>query len=359
MDIMPDFEGRFKKVVNHQEADRVPLCEVLIDYSIQSKFLGREVSADDVKTQIEFWTRAGYDFIPIPVSMMTPGGVTDESKISRVLREKVQKERPDEQDPKAWNLEFTSFIHDREDFEKFPWDAAAELDFSNLNQAGGLLPEGMKAIVVSGKIFTLTWMLMGFQNFSMKVIIDPQFVADVFKKVAEIQFSALETILTKDYVGAVWVVDDLAFGTGPMISPEALREHVFSWYAKMADRCHEEDRLFIMHSDGDVTSLMPDIIETGIDLLQPIDPTCMDIVKMKKEYGDHISLVGNVANELLRSGTVEEVMEHTKHLLREVAPGGGYCVGSGNSVPVWAKFENYMAMRDTTLKHGSYPITIV
>ncbi len=54
----------------------------------------------------------------------------------------------------------------------------------------------------------------------------------------------------------------------------------------------------------------------------------------------------------------EEVREYTKHLLREVAPGGGYCVGSGNSVPNWAKFENYMAMRDTTLKHGSYPITI-
>jgi len=82
----------------------------------------------------------------------------------------------------------------------------------------------------------------------------------------------------------------------------------------------------------------------------------MDIVKMKREYGDRISLVGTVPNELLRSGTVEEVKEYTRHLLREVAPGGGYCVGSGNSVPVWAKFANYMAMRETTLKQGSYPI---
>jgi len=357
MDPRPDFEGRFRRVVNHQEADRVPLCEVLIDYSIQSRFLGRKVGPDDIQAQVEFWAGAGYDFIPIPVSMMTPGGVTDESKITRVLREKVQRERPDEKDPKAWNLEFTSFIHEREDFEEFPWDAASELDFSHLNRAGAFLPEGMKVIAVSGKIFTLTWMLMGFQNFSMKVIMDSQFVADVFEKVAEIQFSALETILDKDYVGAVWVVDDLAFGSGPMISPEALREHVFSWYAKMAKRCHEKGRLFIMHTDGDVTSLMPDIIETGIDLLQPIDPTCMDIFRMKREYGDRISLVGNVANELLRSGTPDEVREYTRRLLREAGPGGGYCVGSGNSVPNWAKFENYMAMRDTTLKYGSYPIT--
>lgn len=77
-----------------------------------------------------------------------------------------------------------------------------------------------------------------------------------------------------------------------------------------------------------------------------------------EKVGDRISLVGNVPNELLRSGTVEEVKDYTEHLLREVAPGGGYCVGSGNSVPVWAKFENYMSMRDTTLKHGPYPIIL-
>jgi len=358
MEITPDFDGRFKKVVNHQEADRVPLCEVLIAYPIQSQFLGREVAPDDIKAQVEFWSTAGYDFIPIPVSMMTPGGVTTESKITRVLREKVQRERPEETDPKAWNLEVTSFIHEREDFESFPWEAAAELDFTHLNEAEGLLPDGMKIIAVSGKIFTLTWMLMGFQNFSLKLILDPQLVSDVFKRVAEIQFSALEQMLSKDCVGAVWVVDDLAFGSGPMISPEAFREHVFYWYGKMARRCHELDRLFIMHSDGDVTSLMPDIIETGIDVLQPIDPTCMDIVKMKREYGDRITLVGNVPNELLRSGSVQEVETYTRRLLREAAPGGGFCVGSGNSVPDWAKFENYMAMRNTTLKYGAYPISI-
>lgn len=358
MDIKPDFDGRFKRVVNHQEADRVPLCEVLISYPIQSRFLGREVIAEDVEAQVAFWAAAGYDFIPIPVSMMTPGGVTTESKITKVLRDKVKKERPDETDPKAWNLEFTSFIHERDDFEAFPWDAAAELDFTNLHKAEHLLPEGMKIIAVSGKIFTLTWMLMGFQNFSMKLILDPQLVADVFKKVAEIQFSALETMLSKECVGAVWVVDDLAFGTGPMISPEAFREHVFFWYKKMARRCHDLERIFIMHSDGDVTSLMPDIIGTGIDVLQPIDPTCMDIVKMKKEYGDRITLVGNVPNELLRSGSVQEVEAYTKRLLKEVAPGGGFCLGSGNSVPDWAKFENYVAMRDATLIHGAYPISI-
>jgi uroporphyrinogen decarboxylase len=357
MEIRPDFE-RFTTVVKHSEADRVPLCEVLVEYPIQSKFLGRQVTADDLESQLEFWIRAGYDFIPITVGMMTPGKVTDESAISKVIREVMLKDSPDADKEEAWSLERASFINNREDFERFPWEIAAKLDFTKFQEIEAILPEGMKVIAVSGKIFTLTWMLMGFNNFAMSLIMDEQLVADVFRNVAEIQFQGLEQIFEMSHVGAVWVVDDLAFGTGPMISPQAFRDHVFPWYSEMATRCHRNELLFIMHSDGDVTTLMEDIIDIGVDVLQPIDPTCMDIVRVKELYGDRLCLVGNVSNELLRSGTPAAVEERVKYLIRNVAPGGGYCVGSGNSVPEWARFENYMAMREATLKYGSYPIQL-
>jgi uroporphyrinogen decarboxylase len=124
----------------------------------------------------------------------------------------------------------------------------------------------------------------------------------------------------------------------------------------MATRCHQKDLLFFMHSDGDVLPLMEDLIEMGLDVLQPIDPSCMDIVKVKERYGDRLTLVGNVPNELLRSGTPAEVENYVKNLIVQVAPGGGYCVGSGNSVPHWASFDNFLAMRETALKYGGYPI---
>ena len=336
MEPKPDF-NRFVKAAKHREADRVPMCEAVIGYGIQSRFLGKEVAPDDLKSQIEFWTKAGYDFVPISVSLMNPGKVTEESGITKLLKKMVLEKDPGETDPKAWNLELSSFIHEREDFDRFPWDAASDLDFSALERAGELIPDGMKVIAISGKIFTLSWMLMGFQNFSLKLMLETDLVTDVFRKVAEIQFSALEKILKKNYVGGVWVVDDVAFGTGPMLSPEHLREHVFSWYKKMADRCHQEDRLFLMHSDGDLSTLMEDIIDTGVDVLHPIDPHCMDIFETKRRYGDRICLVGNVSNEMLRSGSVEEVKAYTKELIRKCAPGGGYMVSAGNSVPDWAQ----------------------
>lgn len=357
MDFKPDFE-RIRKTARHEEPDRVPLCEVLIEYPIQSQFIGRQITADDLELQVDFWIKAGYDFIPLTVGMMTPGKVTDESSISRVIKEVMLKDSPDADDERAWSLEYTSFINNREDFEKFPWEIAAQLDFSKFYDVKDLLPEGMKVIAVSGKIFTMTWMLMGFNNFAISLLMDEKLVADVFRKVAEIQFHALEQIFEMTHVGAVWAVDDLAFGTGPMISPQAFRDHVFPWYREVAKRCHENNLLFFMHSDGDLIPLMEDLIDLGVDVLQPIDPTCMDIIKVKEIYGDRLCLVGNVSNELLQSGIPSEVEDLVKGLIRKCGPGGGYCVGSGNSVPEWAKFENYMAMREATLKYGSYPIKL-
>jgi uroporphyrinogen decarboxylase len=357
MDLKLDF-NRFLAAVRHQETDRVPLGEILIDYSVQSKFLGRTVTADDLAGQVEFWSKAGYDFIPVTVSMMSPGKVTEESKITRVLKDMVLREKPGTTDPKAWNLEMTSFIHERPGLDKFPWEAAADIDFSKLHAIKPLLPEGMKVIAISGKIFTLTWMLMGFNNFALKLVLDESLVAEVFERVATIQFKALETIFGMDHVAGVWVVDDVAFGTGPMISPATLKKHVFSWYRKVGERCHEKNRLFMMHSDGDLSTIMDDLIDMGLDVIQPIDPSCMDMAKVKRRWGDRICLVGNVSNELLRSGSREDIVARVKALLKEAAPGGGFALGSGNSVPNWAKYENYLTMRETCLTHGRYPIRL-
>ena len=357
MDIRPDFES-FRKAVKRAEPDRVPLCEVLVEYPIQGQFLGREVTADDLRSQVEFWVKAGYDYIPLTIGMMTPGKVTTESAISQVIKESLVTDSPEANKDTAWNLEYTSFINNRDDFERFPWEAAAKVDLSRLEKVREMLPQGMKVIALSGKIFTLSWMLMGFNNFCISLMTDERLLADVLGKIAEIQFRAVEEILDMPHVGAVWLVDDVAFGTGPIIPPQALRDYVFPWYRKMAAQCHANNLLVFMHSDGDLTMLMEDIIAMGVDVLQPIDPTCMDIVKVKETYGDRLCLAGNVSNELLRSGTPAEVDATVKELIRKLAPGGGYCVGSGNSVTSWSKFENYMAMRNATLKYGRYPISL-
>lgn len=351
----PDFE-RIKTAAARKEGGYVPPAELLVHYSIQSAFLGRKVTDDDLPGQVEFWTRAGYDFIPITVGMMNPGKVTEDSAISKVIKERVVPGAG--KGGASWNLEENSFIADRKDFELFPWDALGALDFGKFDQVRGLLPEKMKVIALSGKIFTLTWMLMGFNNFATKLIVEEDLVADVFRRVAEIQLDCLERILEMPHVGAVWLVDDLAFGSGPMIAPGALRTHVFPWYRKIAERCHERGLLVFFHTDGDLWKLLDDFVEIGVDVLHPIDPHCMDIKTLKENYGDRLCFAGNVSNELLRSASPAEVEDRVRYLMENVGPGGGFLLGSGNSVPEWARFENYMAMRAATFRYGGYPIRV-
>jgi uroporphyrinogen decarboxylase len=355
--IRPDF-NRNRKTVRREEPDRVPLVEALVDFEIQGRFLGRPVTFEDLEAQVEFWTKAGYDYIPLVVGMMRPGKVTEDSSISRVLRDSLEKEGVDVSDERSWNLEYTPFILDRRRFDLFPWDLAAQIDIGQFRAVKPLLPEGMEVVAISGKIFTLSWMLMGFENFAESLFTDPEFASAVIRRVAGIQMRALDEVLELPHVAAVWAVDDIAHKEGPIISPAMLREHILPWYRKVASRCHESGRLFFMHSDGKLTTLIDDLIDLGLDALHPIDPTAMDIVETKRRWGDRLCLFGNVDTELLRSGDGDEIRAKVRDLLRQIGPGGGYGIGSGNSIPSWARLENYNAMRMAALEHGRYPIRL-
>lgn len=355
--LAPDF-NRIVTTLSHDEPDRVPLAELSVDPSVMSQFLGREVTGNDLASQVEFWRCAGYDYIPLSVGMMQPGTVTQESPISKVLKQILLKDMPGQENGEAWNLERCAWIHDEDDFEKFPWHEAGKLDFSKFYDVQPYLPKGMKIVAVSGKIFTLTWMLMGFENFCVSLAQNPQFVERVLKAAAEIQLSSLQQIASIPNVAAVWVVDDLAFGTGPFVSPRALRLRLFPWYEEFIKICRSHHLYTFFHSDGLLGNLVEDLIGLGVDALHPIDPTCMDIEEVKKRFGRRISIFGNVSNELLMNGAPADVSALTKKLLKTIAPGGGYCLGSGNSVPSWARIENYQAMVSTALRFGRYPIQV-
>lgn len=347
----PSFH-RLEAALRHREADRVPLVEAAMSYEIMSRFLGREVKSTDVKAQVEFWTEAGYDIIPLTAGMMEPGKVTIDSGISKAIRDN-QKDDPAGE---TWNLEQRAAIGGEADFDAFPWNAAAGIDFSKFYEAKKYLPEGMKIVALSGKIFTLSWLLMGYENFCVNLLLNRDFVRKVVERVAGIQLKAVETAIALPEVAAVWAVDDLAFGTGTMIRPDDFRELIFPWYKKFADICHKKGKYLFFHSDGVLWDVLDDLIGIGVDALHPIDPTCMDIFEMRRRTKGKLCLFGNVPNSLLMEGTPEQVAQYTKKLIATLAPGGGYCVASGNSVPEWASIDNYRAMVGAVMEYGRYPI---
>jgi uroporphyrinogen decarboxylase len=113
----------------------------------------------------------------------------------------------------------------------------------------------------------------------------------------------------------------------------------------------------IYHCDGTMWDVLPDVVECGFSAIQPVEPKAMDIVEVKRQYGKHLCLIGNIdLGGCLTMGKPADVEAEVRRRIRELGPGGGYMVGSSNSVTNYVPLENFRAMVEATLKWGKYPI---
>jgi uroporphyrinogen decarboxylase len=348
-----DFRRVRQALLRRGEGDRVPLFELSVHKDLQAFILGRPIQT--VQDEVDFWRVAGYDMIPIRAGVRS---------VVRGYHPAVKEWRTHGRGAEAgkagsWVVEDEALIHDRRDFDEFPWPAAEDLGGYNdyavladyLTDLGRLLPPEMKLVVQLGYIFMGAWHLMGFENFCLKLSDDPQLVQDVIDWLGSSQLAVLEILLHwRDCVGAIWVPDDLAYNTGPMVSPKVLRKYIYPWYVRLVERCHQVDMPVGLHSDGDLRSLLPDLVACGFDCIHPFEPPVNDIVAVKREWGNRISVAGNIdLRTTLCGGTPADVEAEVFDKARELAPGGGWLVGSSNSIPDFVPVENYRALLDASL----------
>jgi uroporphyrinogen decarboxylase len=152
-----------------------------------------------------------------------------------------------------------------------------------------------------------------------------------------------------------WTTDDFAHKSGLMFAPKVFEELLVPRYRKVLEKVTIP---WVLHSDGDITEVMDLFIDLGVTGFHPIERGAMDIASVKKAYGDRVCLLGNVDLNILGAGTPEETDEEVKYLIRNVAPGGGYIVTSGNSLASYLDPECVMAMSKAVKKYGRYPIEI-
>ncbi len=248
-------------------------------------------------------------------------------------------------------------IANRSDFRAYPWMKPSDIDFRIFDQVEQHLPAEMKVIRYLGPVFQMVWMLMGFETFVFALQDEPALVKDMFETISELVRAEFDDAIVRDTIGAIWYVDDVAFKTGTMVDPAVLRQFQFPLIRDMARRCRERDIPFIYHTDGNIAEIIPDLIDMGINALHPLEPVAVDICQMKRDYGDRLCLCGNIElATVLATGTKEEVIEDTRIHISQLAPGGGYCLGSSNSVTRDIPLDNYQAMINTAMEFGQYPI---
>ena len=339
----PDF-GRLRTTLLGGKADRVPLMELGIDEGVMGRFLGRPVQ--NLQDKIDFYRLAGYDYIKLaPVIDMNPGAAVPQEG-------RRHSEATDLDRARNWGTESKGVITSWEEFERFQWAEVTDAAFRWFDEAEKIMPTEMRVIGQYGDIFTFTWEFMGFETFSYALVEDPALVEAVFERVGSIIFALFERMAQYETVGGLFYSDDIAYFSGLMISPPTLRRYLFPWMKKIGDLCRSRQRPCLYHSDGRLWEVIEELIGLGVTTLHPIEPKAMEIREVQAAFGPRRGLIGSVDMDLLARGEPDAIRSTVRSLIEEVGQRGGYCVGSGNSIPNYIPVNNFRAMLETTWEFG-------
>lgn len=323
---MPPNFDQLRETLLGKYAGRIPLAEIDVAVEIQEAFLGRPIRSP--ADTVDFWSQAGYDYVLFPIEIDFAGGTFPRSRSAT------------SPPPRIKSLE---------EARRRRWPDPARFDPAELDALGGCLPPGMKIIPKLGGLFYFPSILLGFEDLCVAMLSDAPFAEYVFAKVGEIVTGLVSLLAGHPAVGAIWLSSDIAFNTSLMASPDALRKYVFRWVAQVAEISHGANLPLIYHSDGNLTEVIPDLLAAGIDALHPIEPLAMDVTAVRRQYGPRLCLIGNVdVGSLLISGTPEAVRNEAARLKSFFGDGGGYVLGSGNSIPADVPLENFRALIDAT-----------
>jgi len=350
----PKVEARILAALNHEEGDRVPIWDYLDSRGIVDHICPgwQDYGAAMVQVYhalgIDMCRGYGSSYGESDDGTVTESeGVTDRKITGR----------------SNWLVNYPiKTIDDLKTFQREPADENwANNDWANWmrTQKAAFEPHTMY-IPGGGCGFHATYGLMGQELFSYAIYDDPVNVERILEIETESAYRLAKAAARAQLSPIYFIGDDVAYKGALLYSPEFLRRT----FIKSLKRCIEPVKAaglkVIFHSDGYVMEILDDMIDAGIDGLNPIEPLAgMDIAYLKKRYGKNLVLVGNVdCSQVLPLGTVRDVITATKQCLRDAGHGGGLLIGSSSEIVPCTPVENILAFYETCRTCGTYPLEV-
>lgn len=156
--------------------------------------------------------------------------------------------------------------------------------------------------------------------------------------------------------------DDYAGNTNLMISPAMFRKFIKPCLARLVKvvKEHNPDMKIMVHSDGAISKLIPDIIDLGVDVIHPLEPLpATDLTAVKEEFGKQVTLLGGIDISHAMPSSREDVIAETKRRISQLAPGGGYILAPSNHLQADVPPENVVTLFETARKFGKYPVRVM
>lgn len=197
---------------------------------------------------------------------------------------------------------------------------------------------------------------MGMAFYSRMLHKDPNLIKEVHEVIAQFTKDCYMSYMD---AGAELFIEsgDLAYKTGPMMSPKKFYEVLLPAYKMITDAVHERGGKIVLHTDGRVTPLLDFVVDCGFDGLHSLEPTAgVDLAFVKKKVGDKLCLMGNIdVAHILVDATKEEVYDAVKYAIKTGGPGGGFVVSAANMHP-GVNVPNLRWMAEATKEYGTYPL---
>jgi len=273
---------------------------------------------------------------------------------------------PGEWFPGIHPLKEATSIRDLEEYQGWP-DMNDPTRIAHVKQAAAALATENKFAIMATPwlLFPLerAFAMQGMDTFLLNLAVKPDFALALLEKTAQLCKELMGNFLEAlaDKVDIIKIGDDLGTQDSLLMSPDMYREILKPIHADYIRFIKERTKAKVFfHTDGDVVPLIPDFIEMGVDILNPIQTSAgkmSDLAGLKKQFGENIIFCGGIdTHRVLPSGTQDEVRQEVRRVMQLLGEGGGYMVASVHTIMNDVPPENVLAMVDAVEEFGYYPL---
>jgi uroporphyrinogen decarboxylase len=198
------------------------------------------------------------------------------------------------------------------------------------------------------------WYLRGMETFLMDLLVNPEWATYHLDRITAIRCAMAQNYATAG-CDVLQLGDDVSTQLAMMIKPATWRTFIKPRLAQVirAAKRVKPDMLIYYHGDGNCQAIIPELIEVGVEVLNPIQPECMDPVVIKQQYGDRLSFCGTLGTQTtLPFGTAADVRQACQQLIRDVGAGGGLWLAPTHVIEPDVPWANVQAFIDTVQEHN-------
>jgi uroporphyrinogen decarboxylase len=203
--------------------------------------------------------------------------------------------------------------------------------------------------------FERPWQIRGMSTLLMDYYIYPEEIHKLHDALCNVYEGYLKRAIRDFQPDGFWTSDDLGHQTQPFMRPTTFHEFLFPYYERIGNVLKPHNIHWWLHSCGNNTPLMDDLIEAGVTVFHPVQKGTMDELAVARDYGDRITFLAGIdVQHILQESTPDEVQDEVRLLIDTFdRPDGGMCIAAGNGIVAGTPFENIEAFLDEAIEYGA------